>query len=278
MSLLTPTSAPVKVYKWDDVGAPLLNGSAGSMSDIFKACLVTGYGAKVGAGWTAPFESTTTKVLRPATGATTDFYLKLFGDTGTEMIAQVLTDMTSISTGNLKFQGQTPFKYGKRSPFNKWVLVATARYVWFFNESQTTKSGCYFFCGDLDPVVTGFDCVFMQHTSGSSNTGSAYNGLGVEQNGTGGTYGMALSQDKVTYHNFLSAFNGSLHLSSEPVGSYFYISLSRCLYTCPAVLSSAQGGILDNFSNVSFADNGQAYDAIAFGSGSTNNTVYILTK
>lgn len=54
MSFLNPISAPVKVYKSSDQGAPILNFSRRSISDvktILKACLVTGYGDKQGAGW-----------------------------------------------------------------------------------------------------------------------------------------------------------------------------------------------------------------------------------
>lgn len=54
MSFLNPISVPVKVYKSSDQGAPILNFSRRSISDvktILKACLVTGYGEKDGAGW-----------------------------------------------------------------------------------------------------------------------------------------------------------------------------------------------------------------------------------
>lgn len=39
-------------YRSDDASAPTLNGQAGSLIDVLKACLVDGYGAKAGAGWT----------------------------------------------------------------------------------------------------------------------------------------------------------------------------------------------------------------------------------
>lgn len=35
---------PVKVYRWDDEGAPQVESAAGSIKTILKACLVTGYG------------------------------------------------------------------------------------------------------------------------------------------------------------------------------------------------------------------------------------------
>lgn len=35
---------PVKVYRWDDAGAPQVLPAEGDIKTILKACLVTGYG------------------------------------------------------------------------------------------------------------------------------------------------------------------------------------------------------------------------------------------
>jgi len=43
------------VYHSSDAGAPVLSGAAGSLVAVLKACLVDGYGAKAGAGWSMPF-------------------------------------------------------------------------------------------------------------------------------------------------------------------------------------------------------------------------------
>ena len=48
-------------YHWDDVGAPPLETKAGSILEIFKACLITGYGAKPSAGWKLQYDGWTTK-------------------------------------------------------------------------------------------------------------------------------------------------------------------------------------------------------------------------
>ena len=45
----TPT-----IYHSGDTGAPVLNGTAGSLVAVLKACLVDGYGSKAAAGWTMP--------------------------------------------------------------------------------------------------------------------------------------------------------------------------------------------------------------------------------
>lgn len=55
MSFINPINEPVTHYKSSDTGAPQLNyaaRAAGDIKAILKACLVTGYGSKSGAGWT----------------------------------------------------------------------------------------------------------------------------------------------------------------------------------------------------------------------------------
>lgn len=64
MSLKNPVKYPVKYYSWQDANAPQLANADGIIKTILKACLVTGYGSKQGAGWTALFEDAYRIVLR----------------------------------------------------------------------------------------------------------------------------------------------------------------------------------------------------------------------
>lgn len=64
MSLRNPVKYPVKYYSWQDDQAPQLSNADGVIKTILKACLVTGYGTKQGAGWTALFEDAHRIVLR----------------------------------------------------------------------------------------------------------------------------------------------------------------------------------------------------------------------
>lgn len=65
MSLLIPYRYPVKYYSWQDADAPQLANADGVIKTILKACLVTGYGDKQGAGWEMPFEDDYRMVVRP---------------------------------------------------------------------------------------------------------------------------------------------------------------------------------------------------------------------
>lgn len=64
MSVRQAIQYPVKMYSWLDEQAPRLEDKDGSIKTILKACLVTGFGSKNGAGWTMPFEEDYACVLR----------------------------------------------------------------------------------------------------------------------------------------------------------------------------------------------------------------------
>lgn len=61
MSFLNPVNEPVLMYSSTDASAPQINYAARKSSDVkavLKACLVTGYGTKTGAGWKIQNETT----------------------------------------------------------------------------------------------------------------------------------------------------------------------------------------------------------------------------
>lgn len=64
MSFKQPVRYPVKYYSHLDAEAPQLADADGAIKTILKACLVTGYGTKEGAGWTSLFEDDFRIVLR----------------------------------------------------------------------------------------------------------------------------------------------------------------------------------------------------------------------
>lgn len=70
---------PVKVYRWDDEGAPQVESAAGSIKTILKACLVTGYGEgnkrKDGLGWEMAFEKTQEACFRSTHPKATKWWL-----------------------------------------------------------------------------------------------------------------------------------------------------------------------------------------------------------
>lgn len=285
MSLLTPERVPVRVYRWDDADAPVLDRSAGCMAIIFKACLVTGYGAKESAGWSLAFEDTVSKVkaLRPEQGANIDFFLRLSADTGTQVVPQVYLNMTDANTGDLKLQCASPFKYGQGSQTNKWLLIATSRGFWFFNEQRNAgdanKTGSYFFVGDLARSNTSDRPVYLQHTGGSfdntffSSVFGVYQG-GIQKNSNTYLYGQLLLADTSTVitTDIRSLANGS---KAETTGSYIAdccVIAGNDLYAVPAIYSPFSGPAHNNFDNLTIDTSAGTHQAAVFGTGATQNT------
>jgi len=66
-----------RLYKSTDVSAPVLSGTVGSLVALLDAILVTGYGAKPGAGWTKTFTGANAAVFRNSPAGGTGFYLQV---------------------------------------------------------------------------------------------------------------------------------------------------------------------------------------------------------
>lgn len=176
MSLLTPERVPVKVYRWDDDGAPALDKTAGCMMAIFESCLVTGYGTKEPAGWTMLFEDagSEVKLLKPASSPHTDFCLRLSGDTGGQVSARVCVDATNATDGKVVTQAQTDFMYGFAGA-KKWVLIATPRGLWMFIEADgkngNNRHGLYYTLCETGANQDGIRGVYCRFTGGEWGTG-----------------------------------------------------------------------------------------------------------
>lgn len=285
MSLLTPERVPVKVYKWDDVGAPALDKTAGCMMTIFKACLVTGYGTKESAGWTMPFEDTAAgvKVFRPEISPHTDFYLRLFADTGTEMTAQVYLNMTNANTGDLKLQCDGLFTYGRNNTSSKWVLIATTRGFKFFFESASVygsgvmnKSGGFLFVGDISGDSIDARAIFLQHSIGYGGTEGDHVGIFKAYGGTYAPAKLLTADGEVKSLVWTSLFTGydditnNVHLSQ--VNSY----VSRSIYVLQGVCTPSAIADTTNYTVVNMLDGNTTNQFMAVGvSGFSNEFLYV---
>jgi hypothetical protein len=132
-------AAPI-VYRWDDANAPVARGERRSLCDILHACLVTGYGAKAGAGWTREYVNATFDKAafrnNPATG--TGFYLQVDGAGAANAYQSKIMgyeSMTDESTGLFPFStaALSPFQVSNaaNTTARPWVLVADDRFFYF---------------------------------------------------------------------------------------------------------------------------------------------------
>lgn len=144
---------PVTIYRSSDAGAPQLGTRKPSeMINILKKCLVDGYGAKVGAGWTIPFVDLAANniVFRNSpvngSGSYLNLWAKTAGDVGNDMM----------------FMQAAPF-IDSLNP--DWSLVAGATYRNIFCRGQPTHtrwslyatSACFYLVtyGALTPLNSG---------------------------------------------------------------------------------------------------------------------------
>lgn len=237
MSLLTPVKVPVKVYRWDDAGAPALDRTPNCMMTIFKACLVTGYGTKEGAGWTMQFEDTSAgvKVFRPEISPHADFYLRVSTDTGAEMASEVYLNMTDANTGDLKLKMPEPFKFGYAGSgrwTGKWVLIASSHGFYFFSGSgyagNANKSGTFFMMGESVSSSTGKKAVFLHH-SGGGNVYGDY--AGIFSGGNGRYQAPSFLVDEVvTTGGWSGVFNGRANLTSEIYFCEIFAAIGNEIY------------------------------------------------
>ena len=180
MSLRNPVKYPVKYYSWQDDQAPQLANVDGVIKTILKACLVTGYGSKAGAGWTALFEDAYRIVLRRPlrTGNPPDIKIENGTITGTtvrhRIVAQDnptgLDDATELSAVNLIARDNNAIK--------EWhCFVTDFAFLLFYgiSESATGTNGNHLnglFVGSMQKINEASAEPFFV----SSNTTVAVNG------------------------------------------------------------------------------------------------------
>ncbi|MGP4734385.1 MULTISPECIES: hypothetical protein [unclassified Psychrobacter] len=287
MSLLTPERVPVKVYKWDDANAPLLDKSPSCLAVIFKACLVTGYGTKEPAGWTMPFEDASAgiKVLRPEVSPHTDFYVRVSADTGVMMTTQVYLNMTDANIGDLKLQCATPFKYATGNSTGKWLLVASTRGFWFFSEQryggEADKTGGYMFVGDVIPAVQSARAVYLQHTGGTNAEPSHSNVTGhyagnLRLDAQAFVYGKLLDGTTVTTDILLkSGANGQTALTDNAHLSDVFLTANKKLYLIPGLLLPFNGAAEKNLTVKDVVSNTTSKCIVFATSGNNNDNAYV---
>lgn len=134
----------VTEYRWDDGSAPQINSvDRDNVIDVLTACLVTGYGAKLAAGWTKEFEDLANNKVAYKQGGTGHLKYNYFRlDQYHDNYGQCrgYENMTSIDVGTGIFPttGQDTNHYLAHYPLaattTKWIILADERTVHMFFE------------------------------------------------------------------------------------------------------------------------------------------------
>lgn len=180
-------AAPI-VYRWDDGNAPVARGERRSLCDILYACLVTGYGAKPGAGWTREYVNATFDKAafrnNPVTG--TGFYLQADGLGGANAYtprAQGFEVMTSEDAGLFPFNAAVQtgtLSNTANTTARPWVLIADDRAFWFICWPVITAA----------PGNTSYTATAMFFGDPVSRYPSDAYACGLVFNGQNGSYGV----------------------------------------------------------------------------------------
>ena len=166
---------PVTLYRSTDDDAPALTKS--NLSLILKACLVTGYGSKPGAGWTMPHEEAAAgkRIFAPAKTGELDSYLLVHDNNGTSRVA-AWRDYAAIDNAPPALELATPYKHGQGGQWSgRWVVVASARSVIVWVEGgydSPGRNGMMLYYGDTTSTDNGSRALLLAHSGGTYNDGS----------------------------------------------------------------------------------------------------------
>lgn len=141
MSFLNPVSEPVLRFKSTDAGAPQINYNArvaGDVKEVLKACLVTGYGAIVSAGWTAVNEVANVIEFVSPSVAMSDYRLGI-DDTSTSSTTWYY-QYQNARVNPTNNQPKKVLTYiDKTSINNGWELLVTNRGIYFVEKFFSTE-------------------------------------------------------------------------------------------------------------------------------------------
>jgi len=165
---------PVKLYSWDDDGAPVLGTTTdGSLLSILRACLVDGYGTRTAAGWSMPHSDLPNKkaVFAPVSGGA----LLRLDDNLNYQYAKVagFDAMTDVDTGTGEFPTKADLNaaltyslfVSKRGStgigYDQWHVIADDEWFYFVTHYPTNSYPGGFFFGAIDHVDPTFSSNFL---------------------------------------------------------------------------------------------------------------------
>lgn len=172
---------PITVYKGTDASAPTFSNAVGATIAILDACLVNGYGATPGAGWTIEYTGTNKRVYRAPAGnrmriRVEDAAVGAATAAGRTQVVAYET-MTDVDTGTNPFPSPAVANYGfcrraaTAGTTTAWILIACDRSFYWFPD-YTTKVMHFF--GDYIPLNGAF--TYNTLLSGTVGTTAAATG------------------------------------------------------------------------------------------------------
>lgn len=177
------------IYRSTDAGAPDLSSTThGSLLNILRACLITGYGTRPAKGWTSVFEDIPNNKIAIKSTTGTGRILRIDDSRDYRYaIAKTYATMSDIDTGTNEHptiphmnnqSGKEP-RITKRTTAavdqNIWTVIAGDDFFYFQSGTGATTGG--FFFGDIECLVPDFHgrcvlgSVYFYQNEGSTSGG-----------------------------------------------------------------------------------------------------------
>jgi len=175
---------PVTVYRWDDVGAPqIVDGKPSEYMNVFKKCLVEGYGSKASLGWTVETDIASPPVLalknNAAVGSGGCVLFSAPGDSpGDDVKAEGCNDYVNKDNRSRRSSYFVFDRYSTGSNLlSRWFLIGTGKAFYFFcftnsvysSNNTGSRQTAAFFIGDFESLYPNDPAPFIS-LSGSIDT------------------------------------------------------------------------------------------------------------
>lgn len=207
-----------RIYSSEDPGAPALTGQAGSLADLLRAVLVTGYGsgaaAREGLGWTIEYYDGQVIVFRNSPVFGTGSFIRV-DDRGAIGSARQATlrgysDMDAADSGTNPFPATSHPNgsvFAKSSTLDSssrpWIIIGTPVGIYYMPEPVPGYGRVPYYFGDFDSalspdpggcMVAGSPVTSNWPGSPSFNFTNLFNGSGVMGHAAGWESGLAATQ------------------------------------------------------------------------------------
>lgn len=251
----------IRQYYWNDPGAPRVSYSANSFNDVLRACLVSGYGNKEGAGWTEVFTSGTRRLFQCPGGnqrvyefndANSSYvYFRGYGSldpvTGSDGVDAFPTTGQSANGYSIVKTTSTG-----TTTYRPWSIIVSDRSLYFqifYNHTQEEESTTEVstgFVGDFVSYIPGDVGNSMVYGMASAATAANSQFFGDDLSFTAPRSGIAVFRD------YLQMQNSFTNLSIAPGWLANSTSIGNVGFSFPEVGSG--GLILDPVRIIEYTD------------------------
>lgn len=150
----------IQLFSSTETGAPIFNGTAGTLINVLDACLVNGFGGRTSLGWTKAFSGVNLAAYQLGGGS--NRYLRVDDTVGQTARVRGFTTMSDVNTGTNPFPTDAQVAGGgwhaKTNNFTlasprDWLLVGNETYFFFHNFmplKTATHNWSNFFFGDIN--------------------------------------------------------------------------------------------------------------------------------